>query len=418
MKKSATALLFGILCSVSAPAYAASNPFADVPADHWSRDVVSQLAADGIITGYPDGSFQGDRAITRFEMAQMIARAMAHRDALSLADQAMLDKLSLEYATELHNLGVRVDNLERMADSVKFSGYFYLREQSQTIKNKDTGTKTTTSVNRAFLDAILTAKTNDHWDVVMETNTVQDLNKDTDGDTTLVGAYAHGTYPNLDLKLGKIDTYSGDGGLVLHWPLSGAQITFGKTFKTTLTAARISGPASLRSLNSGETFSYQSVEFAYPTSKATKLGGGVYCLRDKAFQASRGTEAPYIYSFGFQTRFHPLWRLTGYVQKSSSDTSFNQKVKDLGYYAALEYRGVKLNVPHSWGLYTKYASIPELTQISMDVGHFRGYRGVEIGAFYMAAKNVRTHLRYYYGKNVENSNITKSLVRGEVRVFF
>lgn len=91
MKKSATALLFGILCSVSAPVYAASNPFADVPADHWSRDVVSQLAADGIITGYPDGSFQGDRAITRFEMAQMIARAMAHRDALSPADQAMLD---------------------------------------------------------------------------------------------------------------------------------------------------------------------------------------------------------------------------------------------------------------------------------------------------------------------------------------
>ena len=49
-------------------------------------------------------------------------------------------------------------------------------------------------------------------------------------------------------------------------------------------------------------------------------------------------------------------------------------------------------------LYTKYASIPELTQMSMDVGHFRGYCGVEVGALYMAAKNVRTHLRYYYGK--------------------
>ena len=56
--------------------------------------------------------------------------------------------------------------------------------------------------------------------------------------------------------------------------------------------------------------------------------------------------------------------------------------------------------------------------MSMDVGHFRGYRAVEVGAFYMAAKNVRTHLRYYYGKNVENSNISKSLIRGEVRVFF
>ena len=42
---------------------AAANPFSDVPRDHWAYDAVTQLAADGVVEGYGDGTFRGDRNI-------------------------------------------------------------------------------------------------------------------------------------------------------------------------------------------------------------------------------------------------------------------------------------------------------------------------------------------------------------------
>ena len=58
----------------------AANPFSDVTPDSWAYQSVSQLANAGIINGYPDGTFKGQKNITRFEMAQMIAKAMANQD--------------------------------------------------------------------------------------------------------------------------------------------------------------------------------------------------------------------------------------------------------------------------------------------------------------------------------------------------
>ena len=122
MKKTlVSALTTALVVGAASTTFAASNPFADVPADHWAYDAVTQLAADGVIEGYPDGSFRGDRNITRYEMAQMIAKAMAKSD-LSDSDKAMLQKLQAEFAEELNNLGVRVSNLERNADMVKWNG--------------------------------------------------------------------------------------------------------------------------------------------------------------------------------------------------------------------------------------------------------------------------------------------------------
>ncbi len=77
----------------------------------------------GVIEGYGDGTFQGSKNITRYEMAQMVAKAMAKND-VSAADKAMIDKLAAEFADELNNLGVRVANLEKHADNVKWSGVF------------------------------------------------------------------------------------------------------------------------------------------------------------------------------------------------------------------------------------------------------------------------------------------------------
>ena len=66
------------------------------------------MAASGIVNGYPDGTFKGQKDITRFEMAQMIAKAMANQDRANAEQQVMINRLADEFSNELNNLGVRV----------------------------------------------------------------------------------------------------------------------------------------------------------------------------------------------------------------------------------------------------------------------------------------------------------------------
>ena len=102
-------------------AYAA-NPFSDVTADDWAYQAVSDLSAQGVVEGYPDGTFKGERNMTRYELAQIVARLMAKEDQLNAEPQATLDKLAGEYADELANLGVRVSNLEKKVGNISWSG--------------------------------------------------------------------------------------------------------------------------------------------------------------------------------------------------------------------------------------------------------------------------------------------------------
>ena len=102
-------------------AYAA-NPFSDVTPDDWAFQAVSDLSVQGVVEGYPDGSFKGERNMTRYELAQIIARLMAKEDQLNAEQQATLDKLAGEYADELANLGVRVSNLEKKVGNNSWSG--------------------------------------------------------------------------------------------------------------------------------------------------------------------------------------------------------------------------------------------------------------------------------------------------------
>ena len=109
-------------------AYAA-NPFSDVSTDDWAYQAVSDLSDQGVVEGYPDGTFKGERNITRYELAQIIARLMAKEDQLNAEQRATLDKLAGEYADELANLGVRVSNLEKKVGNLYWSGDARMRYQ-------------------------------------------------------------------------------------------------------------------------------------------------------------------------------------------------------------------------------------------------------------------------------------------------
>jgi len=115
MKKFAVIFAAAVLLAFSAPAFAAINPFMDVPMNSWAYDAVAQLASKGILSGYPDGLYKGRQPMTRYEAASMVARALAYVDMTkaSKQDVDMLKRLVVEFKDELDALGVRVDALER-----------------------------------------------------------------------------------------------------------------------------------------------------------------------------------------------------------------------------------------------------------------------------------------------------------------
>ena len=115
-------------------AYAA-NPFSDVTPDDWAYQAVSDLSDQGVVEGYPDGTFKGQRNMTRYELAQIIARLMAKEDQLNAEQRATLDKLAGEYADELANLGVRVGNLEKKVGNIYWSGDARMRYKDNSVGN-------------------------------------------------------------------------------------------------------------------------------------------------------------------------------------------------------------------------------------------------------------------------------------------
>ena len=114
MKKFALLSLIAILAAFSAPAFAMTNPFMDVPMNHWAYDAIGQLAAHGILAGYPDGTYKGQQQTTRYELASSLARSLAVVDMTkaSKQDVEMMKRLVVEFRDELEALGVRVDELD------------------------------------------------------------------------------------------------------------------------------------------------------------------------------------------------------------------------------------------------------------------------------------------------------------------
>jgi len=138
MKKKILASLVATM-AVGATCAFAANPFVDVPTDSWAYKSVVELADAGVIQGVDGSYFQGERNITRYEAAEMVAKAMAHMDKANLEQRATINKLANEYADELNSLGVRVSNLEQKVGNVKMTGDFRIRyiNQQDAFKGDD-----------------------------------------------------------------------------------------------------------------------------------------------------------------------------------------------------------------------------------------------------------------------------------------
>lgn len=127
-------LALAALAALSGISAHAANPFSDVSTSDWAYQAVVDLSDQGIVEGYPDGTFKGEKNITRYEMAQIIARLMAKEDQLNAEQQATINKLAAEYADELANLGVRVSNLEKKVGRISWAGDARMRFQRNSMR--------------------------------------------------------------------------------------------------------------------------------------------------------------------------------------------------------------------------------------------------------------------------------------------
>ena len=247
MKKTlVSALTTALVVGAASTTFAAANPFSDVPADHWAYDAVAQLAQDGVINGYGDGTFRGQQEITRYEMAQMVAKAMAKTD-VSAADKAMIDKLAAEFSDELNNLGVRVSNLEKKTDNVKWTGEVRYRYAKENLS--DTASDDSRVTNQMMFRLEPSAQVNEHWTAKtridyttnaasnhnVETGLNGEVNDNDNGNVEVNRIYAEGVYGNTKIDLGKLPYFTNSShGMVFDDNLTGAAVTFGKDVKTTV----------------------------------------------------------------------------------------------------------------------------------------------------------------------------------------
>ena len=213
-------------------AYAA-NPFSDVSPDDWAYQAVSDLSDQGVVEGYPDGTFKGERNMTRYELAQVIARLMAREDQLNAEQKATLDKLAGEYADELANLGIRVSNLEKKVGNISWFGDARMRWKEKGY-NTDGSRKDDVWDGRMRINA--KAQVNDSTYVRGRFTSNMDFKKNENADTKMDVLFVHHQFGDkVGMNLGRNFLTLGQTGMYYDDFFDGAQLFIGDS-KLTLEA--------------------------------------------------------------------------------------------------------------------------------------------------------------------------------------
>ena len=430
MKKSLASLLTAaMVVGASSSVFAAANPFSDVPTNHWAYDAVAQLARDGVINGYGDTSFRGDRNITRYEMAQMIAKAMA-KQPKSPNNRALLDKLVAEFRDELDNLGVRVAKLEKHADMVKWTGELRYRYWSN--RNNDRNyNRNKDNIDQLQLRLYPTAEVNNNWNVKARLTASTNMKTDESGNVKLTYAFAEGNYKNFQIKLGKQPLYSlADDGLVLDDFFSGASVSFGNKVKLVAQGGRwdLNNSVAMKDLkrygiSGDETANYWGVEVL---ANIKKFSGGIgyHHFMSDFFKANKITkdqdnDSAGIWTVGANYKFTSSFGLQGsYARNQKADEERD------AYNIQMNYKGIKRENKGTWGAHVAYRKLgygAALMPTYDTASHMVGVKGWDFGVDYIPFKNVQTSIAYFHGKNITPTtgvDDKASVLFGRVSFFF
>ena len=428
MKKSLV-LAMAMALGVTASAYAA-NPFSDVPAGHWAYDSISKLAAAGVIEGYGDTTFGGDKLMTRYEMAQIVAKAMAKG--------ANVDKLAAEFADELDNLGVRVAKLEKKADNVKIIGQIRAHyEDSDNDGVRDESSKLRTRI-------WMTGQVNENWSYTGMIQNEQDILNDVgDETTTFQRAFIAGRLGGVKVEAGR-NNASILGGEILSHRADRVKAAYGKDVTLAVEGGKlasgngsnIAGKYWAASL-AGKVgkLGLEAAYIDYKDDDALVKDGtkvttpdpveifdkdgkslGYYQPADVETAVKEYTDNN-IWAIAANYRFDEDWAVRAAYLKGDYE---NAKGEDDGYYVGVNYKGAKAAKAGTWGLYATYYDLAASTYISngwesgiandMRKPGIGGIEGWKIGGNVALAKNVVAAVEYHKLDAKEDSkNDTETL---------
>ena len=315
----------------------AANPFSDVTPDSWAYQAVSQLAAAGIVNGYPDGTFKGQNNITRYEMAQMVAKAMANQDRANAEQQAMINRLADEFSNELNNLGVRVARLEDRVGNVKVTGDARLRYRDAEHAKSKFDARARVQFN---------AKVNDRTDAVVRlTSGNFELGNSQNGgnsNATIDRAYVNHKFgERVSLKAGRFGQTIG-GGLAFDGTFDGAQLNAGndKIMAQAAYGYMVSGEAAGLTKDQNVTNTYLGLKGK--VGKHTMVGG----FYDRVNQDSTNGYKN-IYGFNADANFDKVWVGGEWLKDSHVD-------KSQAWTAGLGYGNYNIAKKGSWDVKGQY----------------------------------------------------------------
>ena len=382
----------------------AANPFSDVTPDSWAYQAVSQLANAGIVNGYPDGTFKGQNNITRYEMAQMVAKAMANQDRANAEQQAMINRLADEFSNELNNLGVRVARLEDRVGNVKVTGDARLRYRDAEHADSKFDARARVQFN---------AKVNDRTDAVVRVTSgnfeLGDSTTNGNANATIDRAYVNHKFgERVSLKAGRFNQVIG-GGLAFDGTFDGAQLNAGND-KIQAQAAygyMVSGEAAGLTKDQNVTNTYLGLNGK--VGKHTMVGG----FYDRVNQDSTNGYKN-IYGFNANANFDKVWVGGEWLKDSHVDDS-------QAWTAGLGYGNYNIAKKGSWDVKGQYFNAKANAPI-VDTTYNHIYttdaKGWMASVNYALQNNVGLSANYGFDWKDQNGNDKADFYRADLNYKF
>ena len=380
----------------------AANPFSDVTPDSWAYQAVSQLAAAGIVNGYPDGTFKGQNDITRYEMAQMVAKAMANQDRANAEQQAMINRLADEFSNELNNLGVRVARLEDRVGNVKVTGDARLRYKDAEHAKSKFDARARVQFN---------AKVNDRTDAVVRltSGNFELGNSTTEGNAnaTIDRAYVNHKFgERVSLKAGRFGQVVG-GGLAFDGTFDGAQFNAGndKVNAQVAYGYMVSGDAT--GLTKEENVTDLIVNVNGKVGKHAMVGG----FYDRINQDD---DVRNVYGFNADANFDKIWVGGEWLKASSLEES-------QAWTAGVGYGNYDIKKQGTWGVKGQYFNAKENAPI-IDTTYNHIYttdaKGWMATVDYALQNNVGLTANYGFDWKDQNGNDKADFYRADLNYKF
>lgn len=435
MKSKVLAALVATM-AVGATCAFAANPFVDVPSDSWAYKSVVELADAGIIQGVDGSYFQGNRNITRYEAAEMVAKAMAHMDKASVEQRALINKLADEYADELNNLGVRVSALENRVGNVKLTGdarirYRYMSDNNKLDDTKDqAGNKNDNSWDyrvRIRANAQVNDRTKVTYGISSDNKNFADNAKATDENDDIFTDVAKVDYNfggnNWNLSVGRDSLYIIGGPRAYGYNYGdvfdraelkyqndkfAATAGYGK-FK----AGNIAGKTDENDGLEGTKTGYGELEGFFGGGRAAGSALGVYYNDFSANDATRGGQADDLWGAYVSANLGKWNALVNYENvgydkdiKTANGTDDSANV----WIGKLTYGKANIATPKSWDAWVEYLNAEDGAFIDGSTNSWRFAHQMDnieswgVGADYTFAKNAMFQVMQSFGTKTKDGN--------------